>query len=373
MKITNLAMLALVISVSPCAAQVAGVVDFTGVYHGLVRPEGFLEASKAGSFRIKVTKSGSFTGKMITGWFVGREVSFRGRFDSTGHAWTPVYFNFADKNSPYYDYLREHWGYIYLELLHGGEEILGHATQTYLGYEWSSRLVGLRADYDRATKTAGAPQAGNYTFAINDREQPDGIFAGAGHGTVKISSKGKVKYGGVLPDGTMLIGSCAISAGGWWPLHQSHFTGLGVALGWVGCVDRGDRDLEGLLQWIRPARSGNPEIRTTLAFLGSRYRPPAKGGSLFTWSEGRVAFCGGHLTDDFAHRILLGRNNQLINLDVNPLKLILNPRNGAFKGSVTEPQSGRAFGFNGVVLQKLDCGFGRFGSESQSGRVDVGP
>ena len=54
-------------------------------------------------------------------------------------------------------------------------------------------------------------------------------------------------------------------------------------------------------------------------------------------------------------------------------KLSVNPKNGLFNGSVTDPNTHQKLLFQGALLEKSGIGGGYFLNADQSGKVNFGP
>ena len=74
----------------------------------------------------------------------------------------------------------------------------------------------------------------------------------------------------------------------------------------------------------------------------------------------------------FANAIVLGASSKVINLAANKLSLSIATASGLFKGSVTDPSSGKSFAFSGALLQKQNAGAGFLLGTNRSSSVVLG-
>jgi hypothetical protein len=86
-----------------------------------------------------------------------------------------------------------------------------------------------------------------------------------------------------------------------------------------------------------------------------------------------AAFSGGNLPARFANALALGLNSQVTNLSSNRLTLGFTTTTGMFKGNVEDPATGVSWPFSGVVLQKLNAGYGFLLGTNLSSRVALTP
>src|SRR5206468_2405491 len=108
--------------------------------------------------------------------------------------------------------------------------------------------------------------------------------------------------------------------------------------------------------------------------IGSTYHAPAGAtGGLLDLTNALVAFEGGDLAMAFTNAVRFQAGNTVFNASSNPLALKFVPQTGLWKGTVTEPTTGRSFSFQGAVLQRQNSGRGFFLGTNQSGRVRLQP
>jgi hypothetical protein len=91
-----------------------------------------------------------------------------------------------------------------------------------------------------------------------------------------------------------------------------------------------------------------------------------------TVTDPSVMFTGGNLASPFANAIVLGANSKVTNLGANKLSLSIATANGLFKGSVTDPSTGKSSAFSGALLQKQNAGSGFLLGTNRSSRVTLG-
>jgi len=106
---------------------------------------------------------------------------------------------------------------------------------------------------------------------------------------------------------------------------------------------------------------------------GSVYTRPSTGTRALQLINGDLVFSGGGLRQPFAVPISLGLNNKVTSSITSKLSLSINTTSGLFKGSALNPDTGKAFPFQGVLVEKSNNAGGFFLGPDQSGRVFLSP
>jgi hypothetical protein len=248
----------------------------------------------------------------------------------------------------------------------GTNQVVGRVTDG----TWEAPLLGDRATFN--TKTNPAPFAGSYTFIIPG--QIDVGPEGDGFGTIKIDGNGGASLAGTLADGTKISFKVPLSMHGQCPVYVPLYSGYGSIMSWLTVTNRPADDVSGLLSWIRPAQikakyyAGG--FTNEAMVIGSSYvRPVPSTNPVITVSAPAIAFSGGNLVNPFVNAIALGAGSKVTNLGSNKLSLSIATASGLFKGSVTDPSTGKSFSFSGALLQKQNAGAGFLLGTNRSSRV----
>jgi hypothetical protein len=182
---------------------------------------------------------------------------------------------------------------------------------------------------------------------------------------------------GTLADGTSFSQSASLSPAGAWPVYVPLYSGQGSLVSWLTFVTRPDDDLNGIVNWIKPADSRSrfyaPGFTEQILAVGSAYHRPPGTSSVIDLASGTVAFSGGNLAGPFTNKITIGKSSRVTNQSPNRLNLSFAPATGRFAGNVTAPGGGKPMPFKGVAFQRLNSGFGFMLGTNQTSRVIVGP
>ena len=187
--------------------------------------------------------------------------------------------------------------------------------------------------------------------------------------------RAEVILSGTLADGTAIKAKSAVSQNGNAAIYVPLYGGQGVLEGWIGFRDNGTSDVTGWCVWMKPALSGakaySGGFNAAAAVFGSRYVPPAAGGTILDSPE-NISFSGGGLEEELSEKITLGLKNKVAGLTGNRLKLGFTLSTGAFKGSIVNPATSKLIPFGGAVFQKQNEGYGYFLDGGASGDVYLG-
>jgi hypothetical protein len=306
-----------------------------GTYQGLFYNTGGVEQASAGFFSGSVTTNGLFSAKFQQGL---RSNALSGQFSLTGVWYTNAIKGWSNTA-------------VWLQLdLTGGDAISGSLSNAL----WTASLWANRAVY---SKTNPAPQAGKYTLALPGSANAQDEPGGDGYGSASVDTNGNVTFMGMLGDGTKVTGSAIVSKEGQWAVYIPLYSGQGSLLGWLTFTNQADGDLEGLMNWIKPAHTGsNPYpagFTNQTDTVGSHYG--------FTNGVRALVLTNGVL-------ILEGGNTAS---GPNGLSLTITNATGLFQGSLTNSLTGKIIKINGAVLQKLNAGYGTFLGTNQSGSVSL--
>jgi hypothetical protein len=223
------------------------------------------------------------------------------------------------------------------------------------------------------------PFVGDYTVAV--RPSHTGLPSvpdADGFGTVRVSNGSKLKFAGVLSDGTKVNQSVTVSSAGTWPLFVPLYSGKGLVLGWVNFQEGLNEGMQGALAWIKSTGvkgvSYSAGFTNDCSLLGSLYtQPVGPTNFLLQFANATLSFTGGNLPADFANTIALDSNGHVSNLSENPLTMSISLPTGTFKGSATDPSSGKKYSFSGSILQNQNIGTGFMLVTDQASRVLLTP
>jgi hypothetical protein len=320
-----------------------------GTYQGLFfDPNGVTQAG-SGFFSAQVTTAGSFTASFKQG---NASHSISGKFSLTGD-WSTN----AVKS----------WGNTAISLnldLPGGSTISGGLTNA----AWTAQLQSDRAVFSMNNPS---PQAGKYTVVIPGSDSAT-LPGGNGFGTVVVTSAGGVTLSGTLGDGTKVTPTANESAQGQAPLYVSLYGGNGMLMGWLTFTNEPNRDIDGVLSWLKPAQAISVVYKAGFTnfdqlIVGSAYAFNS-GERVLNLTDGGVTLEGAGLTQNIINQFTLAPNNVVTGSD--KLHLTFTMATGLFQGTTTNAQ-GKTVSFSGAVLQKQTNGFGQFVNGAQTGSVSV--
>ena len=345
----------------PAANSLPGLADpfasATGVYNGLFYDTNQVAAPSSGYFSAKVSSKRTFSGRLF---LAGHAYSVSGAFDLNGQSSQSVHRAGGD--------LRLQLQLVRLDES-GGTQLRGLVS---IENGWSAQLMADRLVFSKSAHPASA-YSGSYTLVIPPAA--DGP-AGSGFGTLKIDAAGGVQWSGTLADGSKISQASALSEQGVWPLYASLYSGGGSVLGWVQVS--GNRTLSGQLIWNKTSSNSKyyPQGFTNLLEVaGSFYSGTAKAAPGLALQSGthNLIFTGGGLSDPFTNNATLGPGFRLVSPSAWKLSLGITASSGLFKGSALNPQTGKPFAFQGVLLENGNYGAGFFLGPNLSGQVFLAP
>jgi uncharacterized protein (DUF2147 family) len=328
-----------------------------GSYNGLFHEAAEVRQGSSGNFKVTPTDRGAYTGTLKLG---SKKFSVSGALDLGRRGTNTI--------------VRSGTNSLIVEWDFGGggtNQVVGRITDGV----WEAPLLGDRTIFN--SKTNPASFAGSYTIILPGQDDGDAGPEGDGFGTIKIDGNGGATLAGTLADGTKISFKAPLSMHGQCPVYVPLYSGYGSILSWLTVTNRPMDDITGLLSWIRPAQikakyyAGGFTNETTA--IGSAYlRPVPTTTPVIAVSAPAVAFTGGNLANPFANAIAVGASSKVFNLSTNKLSLSIATASGLFKGSVTDPSSGKSFSFSGALLQKQNSGAGFLLGTNRSSQVALG-
>jgi hypothetical protein len=357
------------------AAPAATLSSFPATYNGLAFEGDATLPQHTGYFRLDVSRSGHFTGKL----FLGRNrASFGGRFDDSGKSFVRVWLGTGDYelvenpdgSTDYREIKKMKWT-LALQLTNSVDEVAGQIF-AFLGSGWSGIVQGQRAGY--SARANPAPQAGRYTFALPG--SPDGQTAPGGYawGTLTVDDAGHVRVQGGLPDNSRFTATSILTTDGVWPLFTPLNQGRGMLVGWLQFTNSPDSELVGPLNWVRlrtpDATFYRQGFTNQSSVVGSSYVRPTAGQSVLNLTNPVVTLSGGELTSSFTNSLTVSTPSVLKGSADSRAFIQFSSPTGLFVGWTQVPGTERFLHFNGVVLQNQNAGFGYF-TDSRSGSVTI--
>jgi hypothetical protein len=316
-----------------------------GIYNGLVYDPNNPTAANSGYITITTTAKGSFTAKLQMG---AKKYSFSGQFDASGSITTTN-------------------GLLAISLLldlHGGDMVTGHISSG----NWTASVLANRVVFGKAKP---ASLLGTYTVVA----QPGDEVVGVGIGTAKVDVSGNVTWSMTLPDGTKLSGKTTLSKDGAWPLYAAPYKSQGLMVGWMQFGNTPTNGFDGASVWTKPAGTPAPftsGLTNGVTVSGSLYKAAPLGFRAF--GNSKVVLNGGDLSAPITNAVSWGSDNKIVSeKSSSPVKLSLTAASGLFKGTVTDPTTGRPVSFQGVIFERYNVGLGYFLGGSQSGAVSFAP
>jgi hypothetical protein len=324
-----------------------------GVYNGLFYETNEVKVSSAGYFTATTTDSGGYSGSLL---LAGQTLPFTGQMRVDGSA-----SNNVPRTGTNALVLALRWNLADRQTV-AGAVVEGH---------WTSELAANRSPFSATNNPA--PQAGSFTMILPGSDDSTNQPGGDSYGAVTVSAGGAVTLSGRLADNTTMSQSTTLSAAGQWPFFQSLYTGKGLVLAWLN-VDT--NEIAGDVVWLKLAQAATNypagfDWQTNV--ISSRYYRPAAGQRVINVNTGAVWLASGNLAQSFTNVIRLTTNNAVVNLGTNALTCTIVTNTGVFSGSGTDPRTGKAYPFYGVLLQDGGYGSGFFTGTNRTGRVFIGP
>jgi hypothetical protein len=321
----------------------------------LFRETNTVRHESSGSFTLKLTDRGSYTGKLL---LAGKSYSVSGHFDLDGRA-----TNYIARGTNSTLTLT-----MSLDLsINQTDRITG----TLSDGGWLAELLANRSTFN-ATSNA-APWAGLYTLIVPGTNDPAGGPGGDGYGAVKVDTAGNVKLSGKLADGTTLSQKAPLSKNGEWPLYLALYSKKGSLCSWVQFdTNLPAASLAGTLNWFKPTLTKGlyPAGFTNQTQLtGTSYSPPAaKTNRVAAITNGVIVLSGGELSGPLTNHVTMSQDNKVTSTNAGFTFSFTLP-SGLFKGSLLNPANAKKISFGGALLQNNNSGSGYFAGTNQSGQV----
>ena len=243
-----------------------------------------------------------------------------------------------------------------LELQLGLPNYPDSVTGTVTDGTWISQFTGGRA-------ASGSVAAGEYTLVFAGDEASG---SGDGFGTATVDARGGVKFKGVLADGTKINQKANLYGDGQWPFYSPLYKGGGSIVSLITFAEGTPATLGGDANWTKTGGSAGFIHSPTV--IGSRYTPPAKGGSAIGTSSATVTLRGGDLSVPVVNDASLDAG-KIVTTGPGQVKLSIKASSGLLNGSFVHPGTNAKTAINGVVLQEQNSARGYFLGPNQSGSV----
>jgi hypothetical protein len=346
------------VNVPPSDGGTNSVVVKPGTYNGLFYEGDQIRQNSAGAFTVTISAKGSYSGHLQ---FANHRNAFSGKVPDSGVVTNSL------KNGRNAS--------LSLQLNLGNSDQSDQIDGTIGDGAWTANISADRAQF--SARTNPCVWAGTYTMAISGAADNPLLPAGNGYASARITANGLVTATITLADNTKASQSATLSKDGVWPLHTPLYSGKGSLLGWINFADNPADDLNGVLNWNKPAIRNNRYYPSGFGFettaTGSRYQPPSKGANILNLDTATLTFSGGNLSADILNQISISSDNRVSNLSNNSLKMTFTPSTGHFSGSVTDPSTSKSLSFSGVALQKSITATGFALGTNQTSRVELAP
>ncbi|HEY3860497.1 MAG TPA: peptidylprolyl isomerase [Verrucomicrobiae bacterium] len=231
-----------------------------GVYSGLFFNPAAVSPTNAGSIRLTVSTTGSFSGSLV---FPSVTYSVSYAFPYTGQAVLPAPPDFYDPSNRLQLSLN-------IDLTNGADAIEGFlGDQTPLGnYIWISR-VNLNRNVTKLP-ASNAPPAGHCVVLEQPADAPIGSVA-PGYGAESLLTSGALTFTGALPDNAAIFEAASISKDGVWPVYivPAAYARKGLLIGWQTNSPLGA--CGGQLYWCKPGAGAAANLSSS----GAAFAAPA--------------------------------------------------------------------------------------------------
>jgi len=327
-----------------------------GSYSGLFYENDQVRLSRSGFFKVTTGRHGGYTGYVQIGT---NRYPLSGGLDLQRRASKSI--------------VRHHDSPLALSLIIGNTNDTDHIYGQLTSSNWTATLLADRAVFD--IRTNPAPYKGKYTLIVSGQTSDASLPAGYGFGGLSVSPGGMASFAGKLADGTVVSRSAPLSKNGNWPLYVPLYAGNGSILSWMTFTNQAKDDISGALSWIKlpnaKARYYPNGFTNDCQAVGSAYVPPVH-SNILDLTSARLEFSGGNLGSCFTNCLTLGLNSK-VSSSSNHLTMSFTLANGAYHGNVTDPACGKSWPFSGVVLQKMNAGYGLLLGTDQSSAVTFVP
>ena len=316
-------------------------------------------AAADGYITLRVTRTGSFTGKLSS---AGRAVSLRGQFDAQG--------SFA-ATRPRGDGVTL---VIALQCEPGDRRIVGTMS------DGTATTAILASACPWAVKHSVSP--GFYTILLPPAPG-ENTAAGTGFALMRMNSAGAVRIVGRTPDGSRFSSQTNLDADG---VTFEIYAGLYPKLtrgSLFGKMAFGEMpevcDMQGALHWHKPPQAaGQVTLDTTLDAIAARYRPPLAGSRVLNLSQtipNAVLEMEGAGIAAISQPLAIASNSAVTVADSNArlISLTIRPSSGLFYGFYSRTGGLPQRLIFGVIYQKQNLGGGLFFGTSGTGSATISP
>jgi hypothetical protein len=329
-----------------------------GSYTGLFYEPDQVRQNSSGNFTLTVNARGNYSGKLQV---AGRHYSFSGKL--------------GDQTEISNTINRGHDQPLTVSFQAVPENQIGKISGQVTDGAFVADLVANRSPFN--AKTNHAPWTGNYTIIFPGVKGDASLPAGDGYAVLRVTAAGVTSISGSLADGARFSQSATVSSDGLWPIYVPFNSGQGSLLGWIIFTSRDHDDLNGTVNWIKPANTRSryypAGFTEQIESIGSIYHQPPGTNAVLDLTSGTAGFSGGNLSTGFTNNITFGKGGHVRNESSNRLTMSFAPGTGRFNGSVTASTGGKAMSFSGVAFQRHNSAFGFMLGADQSSEVIIGP
>lgn len=348
---------------SSATSQLAASSPFTaGAYAGLLTNAPVATWDGSGSFSVKVTARGAYSGRVVLAGVVYR---ISGVLDANGAAAARTI-----RRGP------GEWSFRW-QLAGDSTRVEGVASNE----NFAAHLNGYRAVSDGALPSPW-PGVANGIFIGPDN--PSAQPAGYGFARLAVSMAGSVGVRVRLADGTPLVFSAPRLIEDWVPLYTATVRSKETAtfIGWLRLQtnDTSDFSSPGLL-WTRAVSAAGAGglypagFTNWLSVEGSRYTPPTQGSSILHLSNAVLRLAAGNLAGPMIAPVASLDPRGVVRIDdggAGAISARVQISRGELTGTFRHPVLGRTRAFQGVVLPRQNKAAGFFLGASESGWVQLG-
>jgi hypothetical protein len=327
----------------------------SGPYSGLFFQTDQIQQSTSGYLSLFVTARGAYTGRLQSG---SMRVPFHGQLDPSCQA-TNVLLG-RNRSSLTIGFRVDGYGQLTGQISDGNTV---------------SSLTAERSSFN--ARTSPAPFAGRYTCIFPGQGTDPSAPQAYGFGVAQINTSGSAILFGTLADGSRVSQSTSISDSAIWPFYVPLYFGNGSMMGLLTFTNQINIDLNGLMNWIKPAMPNTPYYSAGFTnqsqMIGSTYSIPSPiTQPVLELPDAYLAFTGGDLALGFTNTISIGRGSRVANQSPNGLNMTFSISTGTFRGTVMDPVSNRTMPFSGIVFQKDAVGYGLLFGTDQTSSVRLG-
>ena len=324
-----------------------------GTFNGLFLDTNDVTQANSGFFTLTLTRSGAFTGKVMTSGGTYTLPTTRA-FDAGGR----VQFTVPTKQNALTFNLQLDLG------VPVGEQITGTVSDGTSAAALSADRAGFNA-----TTNPAVNYEGRYTLAIDGSDEAATGPGGIGCATLLINPAGLISMTGNLADGGAVRQIVSVSKDGRWPFYAAYAlpqsSQRGEVFSWISFSNQPATALGGMVYWFRPTGTN-----LALPLVGSAYNPAAQ--PLLAMTNGQVILEGGGLPFTITNQIALTSSNTIALTaapeNTNKLALTITQSSGAVGGRFADPSNPRqTIKVRGVLLQNQTNAAGYFLRTNQSG------